>query len=228
MINIHRHSWLPRALPFAVYMLFIAFHDLLGPLLPEHVRTLYLTPLIYTLKITVVGILLIIFWKTYDELRNFRIKFEHALVSVIVGVIVFVAWINMDWEFATMGAPDTYDPRQLPLSLFYCFVFVRLLGASVVVPIFEELFWRSLIIRYIINPQFQNVPIGAFSWASFLITAALFGAEHHFWLAGVFAGLLYNLLLYRTRHLYYCIVAHGITNLVLGIYVLRTGAWMFW
>jgi len=227
-----KYPWLTRALPFAVYMLFIVIHDLLKPVLPEHISSLYLTPIIYTLKITVVGVLLIVFWKTYDELRQFKFKIEPVVLTAVAGVIVFILWINMDWGFATMALDskgvDVYNPQKLSSSFYYLFIGIRLFGAAVVVPIFEELFWRSFIIRYIINPDFRSVRIGAFSWASFLISAALFGAEHHFWLAGIMAGLIYNLLLYRTRHLYYCIIAHGLTNLILGLYVIKTGNWVFW
>ncbi len=223
-----KYPWLTRALPFAVYMLFIVIHDLLNYVLPEHISVIYLTPLTYTLKIMVVGVLLIVFWKTYDELRQFRFKFLPFILAAAVGVIVFILWINMGWDFAIMGAPEFYNPRNLPSSFYYLFIGVRLFGAAVVVPIFEELFWRSLIIRYIIHPDFRSVRIGAFSWASFLISAALFGSAHHFWLAGIMAGLIYNLLLYRTRNLWYCIIAHGVTNLILGLYVIRTGNWIFW
>lgn len=127
-----------------------------------------------------------------------------------------------------MGGSEAYDPTVLPPAGFWAFIAVRLFGASVVVAIFEELFWRSFILRYIINPDFTKVPIGAFTWPSFLISAALFGTEHHLWLAGIMAGLFYNLLLYRTKHLFYPVLAHGITNFCLGIYVMTTGNWQFW
>lgn len=82
--------------------------------------------------------------------------------------------------------------------------------------------------RWIINPNFQKVAIGTFSWPSFLLTTLLFASEHNRRLVGLIAGVAYNLLLYRTRSLYACIIAHGVTNLALGIYVLTTGAWSFW
>ncbi len=152
----------------------------------------------------------------------------HAITALATGLLVFVLWINMDWNFATMGTPDAYDPGILPLKWFYAFILVRIFGASVIVPIFEELFWRSFILRYIINPDFTLVKIGTFSWLSFLISSVLFGLEHYYWLAGIAAGLLYNLLICRTRNIWYCIIAHGITNLALGIYVVKTGNWHFW
>lgn len=104
----------------------------------------------------------------------------------------------------------------------------RLFGAVLVVPVMEELFWRSFLIRYIITPDFTSVPVGCFSWPSFLIASVLFGFEHNLVVAGILAGIVYNLLLYCTRSLSSCIMAHSITNLALGVYVVNTGHWYFW
>lgn len=228
-----RAPWFSRVLPFAIYMAFILLHDLLARFLPaDSVLSRHLIVATYPLRIVAVMAALWWFRKDYVELR-----WEKGggpvprplLEAVGFGILVFVLWIHMDWGWATMGGGATpYDPRILPAAGYWAFVAVRLFGASVVVPIFEELFWRSFILRYIINPDFEKVPIGAFAWPSFLISAALFGAEHHLWLAGIAAGLLYNLLLYRTRHIFYPVLAHGITNFCLGIYVLLTGNWQFW
>jgi CAAX prenyl protease-like protein len=92
----------------------------------------------------------------------------------------------------------------------------------------EELFWRSWLLRYIISQDFKSVEIGRFTLPSFLIGTVMFGLEHNLWLAGIMAGALYSLLLYRTKSLAQCIVAHAVTNLLLGIYVLQTGKWYFW
>ena len=82
--------------------------------------------------------------------------------------------------------------------------------------------------RYIIRADFDKVPVGVFTVASFCISAVLFGMEHNLWLAGIMAGAVYNLILYKTRSITQCIVAHGVTNGVLGIWVLITHAWQFW
>ncbi|MBI3392868.1 MAG: CPBP family intramembrane metalloprotease [Nitrospirae bacterium] len=42
------------------------------------------------------------------------------------------------------------------------------------------------------------------------------------------AGVAYNLLLYRTGRLWPCILAHGVTNLLLAVHVLATGEWKWW
>jgi hypothetical protein len=59
----------------------------------------------------------------------------------------------------------------------------------------EELFWRSFLIRYITDINFEKDPIGTFTWGSFLLTVVLFGAEHNYIYAGIMVGAVYNLIL---------------------------------
>ena len=56
----------------------------------------------------------------------------------------------------------------------------------------------------------------------------LFGFEHQRWLVGILAGLAYLWLMLRTRDIWAAIVAHVITNFLLGLYVLAAGAYAFW
>jgi CAAX prenyl protease-like protein len=104
----------------------------------------------------------------------------------------------------------------------------RIAGASLVVPLMEELFWRSFLLRYLIKTDFTTVAVGTFTWGSFAAVAVLFGLEHDFIIAGIMAGVAYNLLAVYTRSIAQCVLSHGVTNLVLGIYVLTTGKWQFW
>ena len=223
---------LPRILPFALFMAFIGleeavrFLDGRGIIVIDEQHLLYL----YPLKALSVFFTLLYFWKKYDEinLRDLLAPVRTAL-AVAIGLVVFVLWVNMDWAFATLGKPAGYDPTVLPEGLARnAAVAIRLFGAALVVPVMEELFWRSFLLRYIIDPDFIKVPIGRLTWPSFLITTLLFGLEHHFFFAGMAAGALYNFLLSRTRSIALCMLAHGITNLLLGVYVLRTSEWGFW
>ncbi len=223
-----KNPWFSRVLPFAAYMLFTVAFDLLKPIVPAGVLADNFTAFTYPVKITAVAALLLYFWKTYDELSLDGFKILHIFGALATGVIVFIFWINMDWSFATLGSSESYDPRILPENPYYAFLAVRLVGTAFVVPVFEELFWRSFVLRYIIHQDFIAVRIGTFTWMSFLISSLLFGSEHYLWLAGIMAGIFYNLLLYWSRNIYACIIAHGVTNLLLGIYVIRTGNWQFW
>lgn len=223
-----KSSAFKRILPFATYMVFILAFDLLKPLIPEGTLADNFTAIIYPIKIIAVIAALVFCWKSYDELIVDQLKAIHIAGAVVIGLIVFVLWINMDWDFATMGSSEVYDPGILPGWAYYAFIAIRLTGTALIVPVFEEIFWRSFVLRYIINQDFMAVRIGAFTWMSFIVSSLLFGSEHHLWLAGIMAGVFFNLLLYWSRSIYACIIAHGVTNLLLGIYVLKTGSWQFW
>jgi CAAX prenyl protease-like protein len=185
---------------------------------------------LYPVKAFSVGLLLILLRKCYPEIRLEELKESvKLLVSIVVGGVVFLLWIRMDWPFATQGTPQGFNPGlfgSAPVRVFM--TTTRLAGAVIVVPVMEELFWRSFLIRYVIEPDFEKVPIGRFTWPSFLVTTVLFGLEHDLFLAGMMAGVAYNLLLYYSKSLSHCILAHAITNLALGIYVLISAKWYFW
>ena len=141
-------------------------------------------------------------------------------------------WMGLDrlgWHQPPPEAPDIFDPFLYFHAKWWAAAWVglRLIRMVIVVPVMEELFWRSFLIRYLVHPDFKTVSIGAFTWFSFGVTVLLFGAEHHLWVVGILAGVIYNLLLYQTRRLSACIVAHAVTNLALGIYVLVTQEWIY-
>jgi len=221
-----------RIIPFAVFMLFIGLKEVLDwvvvkgwlELSPE--QMLYL----YPIKTVLVVGLLIVFWRQYSELDFSDFKnLTHTGASILLGLLVFVLWINMDWGIATFGENKGFDPFLIAdTGTRNIMIFSRIFGAALVVPIMEELFWRSFMLRYVITSDFMSVRIGTYTLTSFAICSVLFGLEHNLLLAGIMAGASYSLLLYWTKSIYQCILAHAVTNLVLGLYVLQTGFWQFW
>lgn len=194
---------------------------------PLDATTLYY---LYPIKVLIVGSLLYLFREHYHELsfKNLT-SLQATLAACGVGLLVFALWVRMDWALTVAAAPQGFNPTLLPGRITQIImVLFRMAGAVLIVPLMEELFWRSFLIRYIIDKRFENVPLGTFTWASFLLTVVLFGFEHHYILAGILAGVFYNLLLYRTRSLAQCVLSHAVTNLALGIYVVSTGKWQFW
>lgn len=226
-----RAGWI-RILPFAVFMGFIAIQQGLQWLIDEGMTGLSAEQLLYLypVKAVVVALLLLLFLREYDEFKLADLKQAGpTLLSIVTGLVVFVLWINMDWDFATFGENKGFDPylssSEGSRNVLIAF---RLFGAALVVPLMEELFWRSFLLRYLIDSDFMKVRIGTYTLSSLLIGSILFGLEHHLVLAGVMAGLFYSVLLYRTRSIAQCVLAHAVTNLVLGLYVLQTGSWLFW
>ena len=173
------------------------------------------------------GALLWRYWRSYSLRRPAGVGF-----ATLIGAVALVLWIApQEW----LGAParlDGFHPEFFgadgwPYWLNVSARFVRLV---IVVPLVEEIFWRGFLLRYLIDDDFMDVPIGAFSWKSFGIVTAGFCLEHSFadWPAAILTGALFNLVAYRTRSLSACVLTHAVTNLILGIYVMRSGQWGFW
>jgi uncharacterized protein len=222
----------PRIFPFALFMLFIGLEEALrfaggrGWLTLGEAFFLYL----YPVKSGAVALSLAVLWKNYEEVRVADLALiRQTVFSIFIGLVVFVLWINMDWPFAALTTPQGFNTSIVgENSLRYFLTGSKLIGAVLVVPVMEELFWRSFLIRYFAGPVFCKLPIGHFTWASFLIVSVLFGLEHSFVLAGIMAGVAFNAVLYYTKSISQCILCHATTNLALGIYVLNTGHWKFW
>ena len=186
--------------------------------------------LLYPLKPLVAAIALALCRRAYTELRwSDLTRGIQTLGSVALGLAVFVLWINMDWTFGALSQPPGFNPEIFPNpDLRRVMTAIRIGSAVLIVPVMEEIFWRSFILRYVINPDFTKVPLGTFTGISFLVSAVLFGLGHHFIIAGIMAGMAYSWLLYKTKSLTQCVLAHAVTNLALGIYVLNTQQWRFW
>ena len=212
----------PRILPFAAYMAFIG----VSSLLPASAGSdLWL----YPVKTAVVLGLLVYFWSSYQELHGpFFSDAKEAALGIGVGVLVYVLWVQMDWPWATQGEITGYNPFEEGAGMGWALAAVRIFGASVVVPLMEELFWRWFLIRWVVNSDFEKVAFGTFTLGSFAATVVLFGLEHNLWLAGMMAGVAYNGLYYETRRLWPCVVAHATTNGILGMHVLATQEWQWW
>lgn len=212
-----------RALPFALYIAFLALNGVLPDDLPFDARWLY------PLRVGVVAAVLAFYWRQYDELRG-KASMPGGVwaLAAVTGLAVFILWINLSAGWMTLGeAGKGFDPRDgervnVALALF------RIAGAALVVPVMEELFWRSFVMRWIDNPRFREILPGAVTLKALLVSSIVFGFEHNEWFAGVLAGLAYGWLYRLTGNLWAPVVSHGLTNALLGIWVLYTGAWHYW
>lgn len=222
-----------RVLPFALFMAFIAVEE--GLRLAVQRQWLFSLPdqafhYLYPVKAFSVAFVLYLLRSDYSELRwRELLNLPTAAASIGAGVITFVLWINVGTTLPLVGPSPGFNPMLLPEGTGRLLLTAtRVAGAVLVVPVMEELFWRSFLLRYLIRADFLSVTMGTFTWASFLITTLLFGLEHHFFVAGMLAGAIFSFVLYRTRSLAQCILAHAVANLALAVHVLSTGNWHFW
>ena len=61
-----------------------------------------------------------------------------------------------------------------------------------------------------------------------IVTSLLFGLVHFQWIAGILCGMAYQWLVLRRNRLGDAMLAHGITNFLLGLWIYYKGEWHFW
>jgi len=209
---------------------------LLGVTIVSKLPSLY--PLAYPLVVVLVGAV------TWMLLRRHRIiqPHWHVVEAVLVGILGIALWIGLSElrleERLTTHLPAWLRPEpRVGFNPFqdlkhpwtaWVFVGIRLIGLVALVPVAEELFWRGFLSRWLISAQWEEVPLGRFNIPSFFFVTLLFTLAHPEWIAAAIYCAVLNGLLYWKKDLWSCIVAHGVSNLLLGIYILGTGAWWLW
>jgi CAAX prenyl protease-like protein len=157
-------------------------------------------------------------------------KWRLSWSGVATGIVIFAMWVGIDgWYPKINVGGGVWNPHlHFGSTAAWVFIVIRIVGSTLIVPLLEEVFFRSFLYRYITNPDFQSVPLGLFRWTPFLVTSAVFALEHSQWLAGLLCGFAYQGLVCRTGRLGDAITAHAVTNLLLGLWVILKGAWNFW
>jgi CAAX prenyl protease-like protein len=230
--GINTHPASPYILPILVYLAITSLEPgSSSSLLGRPAEAFF--PLLYGVKLLLVGWLTVRSLFTFQLWREFlpRPRLRDLTLAVVIGVVVFGLWVGLDGHYPTfsfLGRRSAFDPNTLKPVNKGMFIALRLLGLVILVPIFEEIFWRSFLIRWIINPEFKQVPIGKVTLVSAVVTSVLFALAHPEWLPALLTGLLWAGLLGFTKSLGACVISHSVANLALGIYVLTTGEWKYW
>lgn len=169
--------------------------------------------------------------------------FRISPFAIGVGVIGIFVWLGLWWldkNFLGIGhklAPNSraaFNPfvelgPPTPAWWLYTFIGIRMLGLCLVIPIAEEFFARGFLIRYIEDIDWDQIPIGEVTWKG-LAGIIVYGAMTHpseIVAAVAWFGLITWMYL-KTKNIWDCVVAHGVTNLLLGVFVLATGTWELW
>jgi CAAX prenyl protease-like protein len=238
---LERNRWVAYLLPLIVFML-------VGSLEPPREAESWLGlrfehfPLVYAARIVATLAAVAFVWPVFREL-GWRVTPLSALVGVVGGGLwIWLCW--QDWEQALLPRigltwwlestlRTAYNP-QAELgdnqAALYSFLAVRFLGLVVVVPIIEELFLRGFVMRVVIDPDWWKVPFGTVTPAAVAagtILPVLMHPASEFFAVVVWFSLVTVLMAY-TKSFWDCVIAHAITNLMLGIYVVRSGDWQLW
>jgi uncharacterized protein len=213
----------PYVVPFGVFLALMGLALLwpLPPLADQTLRLAVMAPVVY--------------WVARPAL-DFRVRQWGGTLAV--GVLIFLLWIAPDLLFPAYRHSFPFDNvlvgaarSSLPEAARHnaAVLFLRSLRAVAVVPIVEELFWRGWLLRWMIDTDFERVPLGTYSAASFWAVALLFATEHGpYWDVGLAAGIVFNWWMIRTKSLGDLILAHAVANACLSAYVISAGKWEYW
>ncbi len=222
-----RAAVLLRTLPFGLFIALLALRGMLpanyaGFGQPD-------ARWLYALQAAVAACPLLLWRKRYAELARIPDSPADWGTSVAVGLAVFALWIAPFPGWAHLGAPAaTFVPLDVHGARRWDLIAVRTAGAVLVVPVMEELFWRSFLMRWIDKRDFLDLEpkrAGAFA---VLASSAVFALAHDLWLAGLVAGLAFSWVYRRTGTLWCAIAAHATANLALAAWVAGTGSWGYW
>ena len=177
--------------------------------------------------------------------REFKIlSWRWSWLAILIGVVVAFQWVGMEevfrkyWQYPplpVLGGKGTWAEEYFNPQVyfggrnpsFWIWIAIRMTGAVIVVPIMEELFWRGFMLRFFESRfrYFEKIQLGEFGWYSCLAVAGLFALTHSWYISAFVCALLYNWLIYKTKSILACVVAHGLTNLLLWVYILYFNAW---
>ena len=219
-------SAIVRCVPFA---LFIALLALRGAV-PDDGSWGIDARWIYAVSVLAVGLLLLLWRREYGELvvQTFP-GWRELLLAVAVGAFVFWLVITLDAPWMRLGeATAGFRPVDQQGQMLWPLVAVRWVGAALLVPVMEELFWRSFLMRWIESPQFEGVDPRRVGLRAVVLSTFVFMLAHTLWLSAILAGLAYAWLYRRNGRLWSPVIAHAVTNGMLGMWVVLSGNWGFW
>ena len=225
----HRRQWIAYLAPFGVFMAFLGLISLIKWVAPS-ASSLWLTDpqyWVFPLQTIVCAAVLIIFWREYD----FG-KLSPWPLGLAAGLLALAIWISPQWLFGATPRTEGFNPTTFGATgaLFFMTVAARFARLVIIVPLLEEIFWRGFLMRYLIKEDFTAVRFGSYTALSFFGVAVLFMLGHNppDYAAAFLTGLIYNGVAIKTKSLWACVLAHAVTNLGLGIYIMATGQWGFW
>jgi CAAX prenyl protease-like protein len=202
--------------------------------------------LVYTVKIALTVAVMVFVLPGYRQFR--RLPGLPALIVGAAGIVVWVGLWNLSngwqvWNGQTLtellshlpgyGSRAEFDPLgELAATPAWAWTFlaIRFFGLVAVVPVMEEFFLRGFLMRLVMDQDWWNVPFGRVNGAAVAVGVVLPMLWHQpgeFLAAAAWFGMV-TWLMVRTRSPWDCVLAHAVTNLLLGIYVVACHQWVLW
>ncbi|MFO0911523.1 MAG: CAAX prenyl protease-related protein [Pirellulales bacterium] len=196
-------------------------------------------PSTYTLTIALVTVLILCGLPGY-----FRAPFRITPWGIGVGILGIVVWLGLwylDEKLLGLGSLispflggkrsefNPFEALKDNPTWMYQFLGIRLFGMILVVPLIEEFFIRGFLMRYVDDPDWDQIPLGLATYKA-VVGVMIYAAVSHpgeLFAAVAWFGLITWLYL-KTKNIWDCVIAHSITNALLAVYVLVTKTWVLW
>lgn len=162
----------------------------------------------YVLRI-VAGVIAL--WWYREFYRKLRV--ERAPLACAIGALGFVVWLLL----ARGGDTARFQAElaRFTPGMAAAWVAIRCLGSTLIVPLAEELAFRSFLwteLRRKLRPL-----------ATVLVSGIAFGLLHHDIVAAALVGVLYGLVRWRSDTVLDAALAHAVTNGLLAVHAVVTG-----
>jgi exosortase E/protease (VPEID-CTERM system) len=168
----------------------------------------------YVIKVLAMAFALAAFLPVYCARLFWRID----ALAVAAGIAIGLLWIAFGLPDST-SLPLNTALVSLPFGIWLGWVLVRLVGTVLLVPVVEELMFRGYVLERFSHNSLLMKAVGL------AISTGLFAVMHQRWVLATCAGLVYGVLYLRSHRVTDSIVAHSISNAMIGFYALATAQW---
>ena len=202
---------------------------------------------LYPIQTLVCLWLLVQRWKYYE----FRWSVKWCLVGAVFGAVGIGFWLlpTMMYERLGLSGPTQGWQKWLGLAerekgfnpaavfgagtpAYWAAVVMRFVRAAVVVALVEEIFWRSFLMRFVMDREgdYWKRPFGEASWKSYAVVTGIFMIAHapiDYAGALVYGSLTYVLCIW-SKNLGACVTMHATANLLMGLFAVIHGKYGLW
>jgi uncharacterized protein len=235
------NPWLVFVLPFVIYLGLTNLEpSAVAPVDPEQPAANWLGltaehyPMVYVAKLVLTLLAVVAVARGYPRWQT------PSLLSLVVGVVGIVVWVGlaklqrMSEVNELLFGPtrpefnpwESFAGEELQRRVFLGFRFV---GLVLVVPVIEEMFLRGFVMRFTQAEQWWTVPWGVADRTALIAGTVVPVLLHpgEALAAAAWFGMIHWLYL-RTKNIWDCVAAHAVTNLLLGVYVMKYEQWWLW
>ncbi len=182
---------------------------------------------LYPLRVAVVLFALLLFRKQYRS-----IDWSFGAPGIITGTVIGFLWLAVRLHHHTITTDDVFTASALSSMTRlhrWMWIAIRVFGATLTVPIAEELAFRGFVARRVERADFETVPYRIMGWLSLAVSSVTFGALHgRMWPAGILTGAaLWALARYKNR-LGEAVAAHAAANAVIAVAAVLRHDYSLW